>query len=115
MVLTRFQNKQIQMLQVHLQKRKSSIAPNPISISNSKSPRKKIKKKSISNNSNEDVLRSNEARNSFSPASNDLFGGRASSISDENNSNHDNEPNLNAVNDFIETMKGKKAWKRNNL
>ena len=102
MVLTRFQNKQNQMLHIRLIKRNSSIASNLIPISNSKSPRKKVQRKSKSNNINEDILRSNEARNSFSPASNDLFGGRAPSISDENNSNHDNEPNLNAVNDFID-------------
>jgi hypothetical protein len=67
-----------------------------------KSPRKKKKRKSISNNSNENVLISNEARNFISPASNDLFGGRAASPRDENNFNHDNEPTFTQINEFIE-------------
>ena len=76
---------------------------------NLKSPRKKKKRKSISNNSNENVSRSNEARNSISPASNDLFGGRAPSPRDEDNFIHDNEPNLNQIYELIETTRSNHA------
>jgi hypothetical protein len=103
MVLLRSQAKIIKMSQIHLNKKKNSIGSN--SIPNLTSPRRKQKRKSISNNINEDVLRSIEVRNPISPASNDLFGGRAPSLSDETNSNYNDEPNLNAINDYIESTR----------
>ena len=112
MVLTRFQDKRNKMLTKlpnkrtknnNLNKTYESIGSN--FNSKLKSPGQKEKRTSKSNNSIEDVLRSNEARNSISPASNDLVGGRAPSFSDENNSNHDNEPNLNEINEYIESIR----------
>ena len=103
MVLLRSQAKIIKMSQIHLNKKKNSIGSN--SISNLKPPRQKANRKSKSDSNNEDIFISTEARNSISPASNDLFGGRATSVSEENNSNIDNEPNLNAINEYIESVR----------
>ena len=100
--LTSLQDRRNKMLKVHLDKRHNSIGSN--SNFNLKSPRQKANRKSKSDSNNEDIFRSTEARNSISPASNDLFGGRATSVSEEN-SNIDNEPNLNAINEYIESVR----------
>ena len=105
--LSSLQDRRNKMLQVHLDQRHKSIRSNSISnsISNLKPTRQKANRKSKSDSNNEDIFISTEARNSISPASNDLFGGRASSFSEENNSNIDNEPNLNAINEYIESVR----------